>query len=332
MRFVRAAVGEIVDKLSQAQLDWLQSGPKISPLLTVKSSDGRSQVEYEVLERDEYGHVGSLTKRHGCKGFVLKVRDSATGGLFAAKLAVPGDYAGGRLDQELSYSQKLYRASNLFICPVSVGRCKPPEGMPDASEDFVCFISPWVDGITLDEWLKTKIVEAEFACSVAMEVLRAVIFLERVALKHDDLHSGNVMIMRLAPELAVYENEKNRLVVSIIDLGSLKPVQQSTRKSRDDRLSFLQILADLYNALHRNRNVASSHPRFMREFRQFIDKLSDDDIGRHFPSDDHIAGELKDLRTHLDHLDDGQAVDAKFKPFEAISAEHLANDALLLDL
>ncbi len=327
-----AATGGAVNELSHAQLQWLKSAPVIAPELVVKASDGRSQAVYEVLDRDDAGRVAQLGSRHGHKGFVLRVRNKDTGVEFAAKLAVAADYRDGRLEQELAYAQKLLYTGALFVCPVVAGRCAAPEGMPDVAEDFVCFVTPWVLGITLDEWLKTKTVEAEFACNVAMEMLRAVLFLETNGLKHDDLHVGNVMITQRSPALAIYDNEKNLVDVSVIDLGSLKPVQQATRKSRDDRLAFLHILAKLYNALHSNRRMASSHPRFMREFSQFIDKLADDDIARHFPEDRDIARELKELRTLLDHADEAPAVAVKFNPFEAISAEHLADDSLLLDL
>lgn len=320
-----------MDRLSDAQIAWLKGGPVVAPRLLVKSPDGHAQVEYEVLDRDQDGRVQALAKRHGYKGFVLRVRDRVTGGMYAAKLAVASDYVDGRLEQELSYAQRLRRGGNLFVCPTGVGRCAPLEGMPDAGADFVCFVTPWVDGITLEQWLQDKEIEGQFACDVALDILRAVFFLERVDLKHDDLHSGNVMISRIAPELVMVDREKNRLEVSIIDLGSLKPADQATRKARDDRVSFLQIMTDLYNGLHRNRRVAASHPRFMQAFRHFVEKLADDDIGRHFPSDNDIATELDELRSLLD-APEAQEGAAKFKPFEAISAEHLADDSLLLNL
>jgi hypothetical protein len=320
-----------MDELSKAQRDWLNSGPIIAPTLSVKS-DVNSTFEYEVLDRDSDGRVHKLTNRHGAKGFVLRVRDRVTHTEYAAKLAVPGDYENGRFEQELSYAQKLRPAGTLFICPTVAGFCTPPLGMPEAEKDLVCFVTPWVEGCTLKEWLESADVEPDFACAIAVSVLTAITFLERVHLKHDDLHSANVMIAQIAPELALFDGDENKLEVSIIDLGSLKPACQPTRKSRDDRLSLLQILTDLHNALHKNRKAASSHPRFMRQLNQFIEKLADDDISRHFPSDKDIARELADIRGGLALSAEAPENERRFHPFEAISAEHLADDSLLLNL
>jgi hypothetical protein len=88
-----------VDRLSDAQIAWLKSGPVVAPTLLVKSPDGHAQVEYEVLDRDHDGRVQALAKRHGFKGFVLRVMDRITGGVYAAKLAVASDYVDGRLEQ-----------------------------------------------------------------------------------------------------------------------------------------------------------------------------------------------------------------------------------------
>jgi tRNA A-37 threonylcarbamoyl transferase component Bud32 len=317
-----------MDSLSDAQKAWLRSGPVIAPVLELKSFDGHSTMSYEVMDRSEEGRVAQ--PRHGHKGFVLKVRDPVTLEEFAAKLALPGDYRQPRLEKELLYTGRLREARNLFVCPGSVGTCAAPDGMPDVQEDFVCFIAPWVNGQTLEERLVDKPIDVDFACIVAREVWRAIKFLKAKGLKHDDLHAGNVMISPKPRDLALHEGERNQLDVSVIDLGSLKPLGQQTAKSRDDHACYVQILIDLFNGIHRNRKVASSHPLFMRKLRQFIDKLADnDDVGRHFPNDDHVGEELFSLQKDLDRAD---ADGGQFQPFEAISAEHLADDSILLDL
>lgn len=318
-----------MDALSEAQRNWIDGAPIIPATLTVRALDGQSTHTYEVLDRDAEGRVHGLHKRRGWKGFVLRVRDPATHEEFAAKLAVPGDYKQPRLEQELLYTSKLRPAKSLFVCPMSVGLSAPPPGMPDAEEDFVCFIAPWVTGRTLEQYLQEDSLEIDFVCSVAMQVLRAITYLKRVELKHDDLHVDNVMISQVPAELALLADDEHRLEVSIIDLGSLKPSNQTTSKSRDDKICFVQILVELYNGLHRNRRVASSHPHFMRRFLQFIEKLVDEDQARHFPIENQIAQELQVLQRELEEV---EIDESKFQPFEAISAEHLADDATLLEL
>ena len=316
-------------ELSAAQLQWLREVAVFPERITVRTASGDSTQTYVVLERDADGRVPRVAQRCGHKGFVLKVQDPSTTIVYAAKLAVPGDYEERRPEDEVVRSSKLRSAGALFICAHHVGYCRPPEGMPGASNDFVCFIAPWVDGESLEDWLAKNPITPAFACSVAMDVLRAITYLKRVGLKHDDLHSGNIMISRQAEELALVPGDENRLQVSIIDFGSLKPVVEKTKKARDDWISFVQILVDLFNALHDNRRIASSYPVFMRRFGEYIDKAVEEDGLRHFPLEVDIARELQQLSLNLEL---GAGRSSSFQPFEAISAEHLADDATLLKL
>jgi hypothetical protein len=322
-----------LDKLSDTQMAWIRSGPVLPETITVVVSNASSNdsATYRVLDRDANGRVKDVGSRCGFKGFVLRVLHEPTSIVYAAKLAVPGDYKQRSESQEATLASKLRGAGALFVCPTMIGRCKPPEGMPDATEDFVCFITPWVDGDTLHSRLRRDgAIEASFVCTVSLEILRAISYLKNAGLKHDDLHAGNVMISQVDKGLALLPGEDKRLQLSIIDMGSLKPVDQSTSKSRNDWLCFVDILVELYNKLHSNRREASTYPGFMRRFGEFIEKITDEDTSRFFPSDSAIAGELDRLRRDLDSSDDGGG--KNFQPFEAISAEHLADDATLLAL
>lgn len=321
-----------MNNLTEAQKQWIANAPVFPGTLVVRSLDDPfQQITYSILDRGADGRVHDLSKRCGFKGFVLKVQHPKTQLIYAAKLAVAGDYRNRSPNEELTYSAKLRSAGSLFVCADQVGRCSPPAGMPDTDEDFICFVAPWVEGRTLESLLGEGDMDANFACTVATQVFRAIIFLERVDLKHDDLHSGNIMISPVARELAVLPGEENRLEVSVIDLGSLKPKNQTTQKSRDDWVSFIQILVELFNKLHLNRLVASKYPYFMKHFRQLIEKLVDEDQTRYLPSASHILQELNALQGYL--LEDSDKLESRhFQPFEAISAEHLADDATLLNL
>lgn len=315
--------------LTDGQLTWLREAPVFPEKLTVRSVSGDSSQIYTVLDRDDDGCIHSIGARCGHKGFVLRVQDPHTTIIYAAKLAVPGDYTNRRPEEEVARSTRLRAAGRLFICADYVGYCEPPQGMPEATGDFVCFIAQWVDGIPLENWLLKHPITPEFACAAALDVLRAIIYLERVGLKHDDLHSGNIMISRQAPELALIPGDENKLQVSVIDFGSLKPIDEGTKKARDDWISFVQILVDLFNGLHSNRQVASSYPGFMRRFEEYIDKVVEEDCARYFPTKSHLAQELRQLSLNLEVA---ATSNPRFQPFEAISAEHLADDATLLNL
>jgi hypothetical protein len=319
-----------MNNLTEDQRQWIASDPIFPDTLVVRSLDDSSQLTYNILDRVD-GRLYGLEKRCGFKGFVLKVQHPQTQLICAAKLAVAGDYRNRSPNEELTYSAKLRPAGALFVCADQVGHCSPPAGMPDAHEDFICFVAPWVEGRTLESLLGGGDIDANFACTVATQVFRAIIFLERVNLKHDDLHSGNIMIHPVARELVVLPEEENQLEVSVIDLGSLKPKDQTTQKSRDDWICFIQILVELFNKLHLNRLVASKYPYFMEQFRQLTEKLVDEDQTRYLPSASYILRDLDALKDYL--LEDSDKLESRsFQPFEAISAEHLADDATLLDL
>lgn len=313
-------------ELTQAQRRWLDSSPVMPERITLKTQGGDS-LSFEVMCRDEAGRIHNIPR--GFKGFVLRVRNPETHAEYAAKLAVPSDYLKRPPEQEARLTSKL-RPASMFVCHEHVGRCAPPAGMPDAAEDFVCFLAPWISGETLHDRLQIGVVEPHFACHVAVEVLKGIRFLQSEQLKHDDLHAGNVMLTRKPEAMALFESDKLLESVWIIDFGSLKPIEQTTRKSRDDWICFVQILVDLFNGLHSNRRVASTYPHFMRRMEQFIGKLTEEDVSRHFPDETHLALELRELTRLVDASD--YSTHPSFQPFEAISAEHLADDATLLDL
>jgi len=67
----------------------------------------------------------------------------------------------------------------------------------------------------------------------------------------------------------------------------------------------------------------------LRRLRQFIQNLSDEDLSRHFPDPGAYLTALRDVGEALTVV---RPLTPSFHPFDAISAEHLANDRLLLQL
>jgi serine/threonine protein kinase len=322
-------------QLNTAQRDWIKSGPSFPEVLKVEIRNS-SFSEYIILERDRDGRVLNVGSRMGFKGFVLKVQDINTQSIYAAKICVSEDYDNGRSEFiECQLASKLRPAGSLFVVPVAVGRVKRFLDMPGPQDEFVCFLTDWVDGETIEsiaEGSNTTIkFDVQFVCAVIQNTLRAVHFLKSLGLKHDDLHWGNIMVRKPHPGLILSDSDSLKYDVSIVDMGSLKPIDQETSKSKDDDLYLLKLIVDLYNSVWRNRALASENPIFLEKLRTFSKNLSDEDHLRFYPDDRDKNAAIDDIQKSI-----GQGAlpnqKRQFHPFEAISAEHLTDDKILLDL
>lgn len=315
---------------------WLsQGGPFPAELeMTVYSSGNETRV-FEVLDRDANGFISQLrNSRKGKKGFVLRVRDQTTAQVFAAKLCIPADFDDGTSPlTELDHSSKLQPASSFIHLLQAVGRVERLSTEPKTTDPrpWVCFLSRWLDGSTLQECIEntpSRITPA-LTAKIAETLIQAVLYLQMQGLKHDDLHLGNLMLEPTDPILSAIDPfaASDRLVV--IDLGSIKAIQRPTFKKDDDWSSLARCLAQLHNLLHKDRRIASRYSIFLRRFSDFIHDLSEPDPARHFP-------QPSDYLTRLRQIEDTLTISPhnkkSFHPFDAISAEHLANDELLLQL
>lgn len=316
---------------------WLDSGGPFPETLTVVTAgigDKRQTHTYKILDRDANGYIASLNgARRGKKGFVLRVVDSS-GHELAAKLCIPADYDDGNSPKlEVDYASKLRGAEDFIHLVTSVGRVDPFDGQPEVGDPrpWVCFLSDWLPGRTLQEVLaqSPNLITPGLVAEIAETLLRAVLFLERRDLKHDDLHLGNLMLIPNDPDLLAIDPQAPAQKLKVIDLGSLKPIDRQTFKRDDDWSSTAKCLAQLHNALHRDRGTASRYPQFLRRIAEFVQALSDEDPCRYFPEPSSYLDRIRDAADTLTILPRNTAV---FHPFDAISAEHLASDKLLLDL
>lgn len=316
---------------TEGQRNWISSGPALPEILTVKGTD------YRILERNEDGAVENLGTRMGFKGFVLKVQDIDTDAIYAAKICIAADYDREERDEfvECQLGTKLRASGSLFVVPFSVGRVQMFPGMPGDQTKFVCFVSDWVDGETVKSiatGISTQtILDPQFICTVILEALRAVHFLKSKNLKHDDLHWGNIMVRKEDPGLMLTDADAQKRIVSIIDLGSLKPIDQPTRKSKDDDLYLLTLVANLYNAAWTNRALAVEHPLFLDNLRKFAHELADEDHLRFYADEQAKIRAVEGLSLNIGQSR-GSLESRPFHPFEAISAEHLTDDSMLLRL
>lgn len=323
------SIPQNVIEWSSEQIQWLDNA-KYPSDISISTNSGTTY-ELEVLDRDHKGHIPEVSTRRGCKGFVLKVKEKSSQRVYAAKLALPEDYTATSEYDEIIRSNPLADAEGMFAPPFAAGRVLKFAGMPGNFDEFVCFLVPWINGRTLEQIFDNtpEEVTPDWICQIAESMFTAITFLERRKLKHDDLHAGNIMITERSSDLILDPNDAKEAKVVIIDTGSLKHIDKPTKKAHDDHSRFIEFLTAGYNTLHANRNIATCYPQFIIELLRLIEKLCDEDAARHFLSPEHVVREIRALKETINRPITRSTT---FQPMDAISAEHLADDALLLDL
>lgn len=313
--------------------DWIRQGGPFPASFSLRMNSNGAAQDYEILDRDESGLIDKLKFRTGKKGFVLRVLDPISQRELAAKFCIPADYEFKSPLTEVELAAKLKGGDEFIQLLAMVGRVSAFDGQPTMMDqrDWVCFLSDWLDGETLQECLENKpsIITASLVAKIAESLVLSTLFLERKGYKHDDLHLGNVMLVRTDPDRLAIDPEQAPFHVKIIDLGSVKALDRDTLKPDDDWSSIAKCLAQLHNQLHKDRGIASRHSRFLNLLYEFICALADDDPGRFFPEPTMYIERIREAAVTLTMLPRGES---KFHPFEAISAEHLASDELLLKL
>src|SRR5262245_57857174 len=183
------------------------------------------------------GTVYSIEKpvAAGHKGAVWKARDEF-GRERALKLALYDDYADRSYLQELTRAARLEKFPELFAQIFDAALIEVDIRTEKAK--FVCFVEQWVDGTTLQQFLQTKQAEVgvSFFCGYVHALSNALAALRSMELQHDDLHSGNVMIVPSA------EEDRGTCKIRVIDTGSLKPFTGGSKKAKDDHRHFIDHL------------------------------------------------------------------------------------------
>jgi len=155
---------------------------------------------------------------------------------------------------------------------------------------------------------------------------RSLSVLKEVGLKHDDLHAKNVMLARPAPAELFQEWS-----VKIIDTGSMKSVDSQTRKRKDDHRHFVDHLVLLWNTIHTRRNLTVRDRLFLRETAQLLQSMLDDEPSIALREPAQIVEQFDLAYTRASSSQPGQAC-SPTSPFEFISAEHIADDRLLVKM
>ncbi|MBK8067053.1 MAG: protein kinase family protein [Rhodanobacteraceae bacterium] len=318
--------------LSDADKEWLRRGGPFPDLLQLTTPSG-GRLIYEVEGRNAQGLVVGVAERAGRKGFVLFVRDPESYASFAAKLCLLRDYGDENgLRQELRYASRLTEAGDLFAVPILAGVVPRFYGQPNTAPHWACFIVPRIAGRTLSSWLSLEPdkITPDLSCEIARRLIAATHFLASRGLKHDDLHTGNLMLRPIDPALYRGSGDRVDYALTVIDTGSLKPADEATQKPHDDWSRVAKVLAELHNAIFRNRVLASRYRKFLDMLAVLCSDLIEPDKSRVFPHENSIGDRVEAIQRELRFP--APLSTPRFEPFDAISAEHLANDRLLLDL
>ncbi|PKM43768.1 MAG: hypothetical protein CVV05_12960 [Gammaproteobacteria bacterium HGW-Gammaproteobacteria-1] len=264
--------------------------------------------------------------RIGYQGIVLKVCDKNSDFPYAAKICPRSQYDASRTPtDEARLGAILGKADGLFCLPRFYGLVTLTSGAAGSESQYVCIITDWVEGKTLLTYLEEypDEITPEWVCQVAVDLYRAVYFLAKNKLSHEDLHTKNVMLQDDNPDLLPKDGSGEKIRLIVVDTGS---VTMASSASVIDFVAYIKILVEMYNAAIRNRRALKSAPGFVTKFREFIEKLVDDDESRCFGGDRY-----KELHRMCERLTSVRR-SRVFQPFDAISAEHLASDTLLLQL
>jgi hypothetical protein len=260
----------------------------------------------------------------GTKGAVWKVVDEF-GRIRALKLTIEQDYQNRSLVQEIVRAGKLERYPE-FAHLVDAGPVVIRFQRSEA-QSFAAFIEEWVPGITLESFIETHrdLVSASFFVSYIHFMSNVLAALEATNQVHDDLHSGNIMVAdppqgRLSQEY----------LFKVIDTGSIKPLP--TESQNDDRRHFIDHLVAIRNSLHSRQAMSIRERRFIVEVDRLLRTMLDEDPSIVLKEPRQIVDQFEGAYTRANSLRSSLDQSCLSSPFEFISAEHIADDKLLVDI
>jgi hypothetical protein len=262
---------------------------------------------------------------NGFKAVVWRVIDRY-GRPRALKLTVEEEYLDRSYLQELSRAARL-EGSPYFAQFIEAARIKIH--FADGQDiHVIAFVEEWVEGITLESYLTTRASEAttSFLLGYVRGICSALGVLKAADLQHDDLHAKNVMLA--APK----EGEPDRSHrIRIIDMGSLKPRSMPTKKIKNDLRQVVDHIVYWHNAILTARPLAIADRRFLSSVLLLLQKMVDDDAGVRL-EDPAMIAEQFDLAFSRSRASRSESPGQLNSPFEFISAEHIADDRLLVEI
>jgi tRNA A-37 threonylcarbamoyl transferase component Bud32 len=261
----------------------------------------------------------------GYKGAVWKAVDRY-GTMRAIKFAITDDYADRSFLEEMTRARKLEDHpifARLFAAEVttlSLGSGSP--------RHFACFVEEFVPGRSLRAFLKEspELVTISFIDAFVTAMAQALSALHAVGLRHDDLHAGNILI-GTPPAGSLDPGARLR----VIDLGSLKPADSPLTKDADDHGRVVEHLVALHNTMRSRKLLTAEERRFLLALEHICHSMLDGDPTIQLRHPARIREECQIAVSRAGRAEPDRERPL-LKPFEYISAEHMADDKLLVDI
>lgn len=240
----------------------------------------------------------------------------------ALKFALLEDYANRGLTEEMFRASPLEQYSE-FARLHDAGLAN----LEDAGI-YACFVEEWIDGMSLADYLATyqDDIADSFLIAYVNSMCGALQALRSLSLRHDDLHERNVMLQR-PPKAALTSEWRMR----IIDTGSLKPSDAPATKSRDDHAHFVNHLCLIYNAIASRRALLRREHALLHSTVRLLTSMTDDDSATALRDPREIRAQFELAYTRAERPTPSVPTQL-LSPFEYLSAEHIADDRVLVEL
>jgi len=264
--------------------------------------------------------------KSGTKGVVWKGRDEYNHPV-AIKFTISEDY------EDRSYLEEANRASKLRDYPGSFARfdnvglveLKLPN---DQKRRFVCFMEEWIDGWTLESYLQQHEIGGIFLRDYAKGMCEALNILKTLNLRHGDLHQGNVMIAKPKPGTL----DTSKLIVKIIDTGSLKPIEAPFESGeKDDIRRFTEHLVSIWNSIRRRKTLSLAERLFLKETMPLLNSMLEEDKAIALWEPAKVWAQFDHTWTRYQYPQEEETIRLQ-DPFDYIAAEHISSDKLLVNL
>jgi hypothetical protein len=193
------------------------------------------------------------------------------------------------------------------------------------SREYVCFVEQFIEGVTLANFIKQDVNEVTtgFILSFVTDLAKALTAFQQKKLSHKDLHLGNIMVSE--PPLGAGNSDRKFVV---IDTGG---VRSSDGVGKDDNASFAISLLHLWNVMHHRRNLSHRDLLFLDGTKKLIERIFEDDPSVALSQPKNIAREFTAALDYASTPSRDQEPKLS-SPFDYVSADHIPNDRLLVDI
>lgn len=291
-------------KIDEKDAEWLLANPP---------------AEITINSRRYFPKVGIAS---GMKGVVWRALNQS-GRPVAIKAAVAEDYQEKRVIlQEEERADALTPYSEFARL---IGAEMQELDVAGTKKHFACFAEEWVEGPTLDEFLKKPgAASVPFLDKFVHKMCQVLNALEVEGLCHDDLKGDNIKI-GLPPR---GELTDNTWVLKVIDLGSLK--KRPSTKPVDDHGHFIRHVIKIANEIQKHKSLRSEEKLYLTYITPILNKMVDPDPQARLSAP---AAIVRQFEAALKRARSPPARAHKLaSPFDYISAEFIHDDSLLVTL